>query len=123
MSESTWLALTITSAHQRLTCASTALALAALAPLSSVRALHEHMDDGLPPASIANQEAPKAGKESYVQMHMAHEHHIGAFDLSSFFALHDLDRNGVLDVSPFCVTEHVGLSIDCFPMAHIATGN
>lgn len=36
---------------------------------------------------------------NYVQQHMASEHHIGAFDLPSFFQLHDLDRNGVLDRS------------------------
>jgi len=35
--------------------------------------------------------------ENYMQEHMAAEHHIGAFDLASFFALHDLDRNGVLE--------------------------
>ena len=34
---------------------------------------------------------------SYMQEHMANEHHIGAFDLASFFALHDFDRNGLLD--------------------------
>jgi hypothetical protein len=52
----------------------------------------------LPPASIAG-EAPHAkGEESYVQKHMASEHHIGAFDLGSFFSLHDLNRDGILDV-------------------------
>ncbi|KAN0063533.1 hypothetical protein ACQY0O_003980 [Thecaphora frezii] len=39
----------------------------------------------------------KGGEETYIQMHMASEHHIGAFNLGSFFALHDLDRNGILD--------------------------
>ena len=34
---------------------------------------------------------------NYMQEHMASEHHIGAFDLASFFALHDLDRNGNLE--------------------------
>jgi len=34
---------------------------------------------------------------NYMQEHMASEHHIGAFDLASFFALHDLDRNGILE--------------------------
>ncbi|WFC94081.1 hypothetical protein MBRA1_000711 [Malassezia brasiliensis] len=34
---------------------------------------------------------------SYMQEHMANEHHIGNFDLASFFALHDFDRNGLLD--------------------------
>lgn len=37
--------------------------------------------------------------QNYVQEHMAAEHHIGAFDLASFFALHDLDRNGILERS------------------------
>ena len=36
---------------------------------------------------------------NYMQDHMASEHHIGAFDLASFFALHDLDRNGILERS------------------------
>lgn len=30
---------------------------------------------------------------------MHSEHHIDGFDLESFFKLHDLDNNGVLDVS------------------------
>jgi hypothetical protein len=33
--------------------------------------------------------------KAYVQRHMATEHHIDKFDLKSFFALHDLDRDGV----------------------------
>ncbi|KAJ1021421.1 hypothetical protein NDA13_005462 [Ustilago tritici] len=37
--------------------------------------------------------------ESYIQRHMRTEHHINAFNLGSAFALHDLDRNGVLDRS------------------------
>jgi hypothetical protein len=49
------------------------------------------------PASVAG-EAPHAkGKESYIQRHMASEHHIGAFDLGAFHSLHDLNRDGVLD--------------------------
>lgn len=51
-----------------------------------------------PPASVAGEPASE-GQESYIQRHMASEHHIGAFDMGSFFALHDLDRNGVWDVS------------------------
>ncbi|WFD29721.1 hypothetical protein MSPP1_000732 [Malassezia sp. CBS 17886] len=53
----------------------------------------------------AAHEPEGAGKKNiidgrnYMQDHMANEHHIGAFDLESFFALHDLDRNGVLDRS------------------------
>jgi len=35
----------------------------------------------------------------YAQRHMAAEHHIDAFDLNSFFSLHDLDSNGFLDAS------------------------
>lgn len=53
------------------------------------------------PAEVAGEKPHPAGQESYVQKHMASEHHIGAFDMGSFFALHDLDRNGILDVSSF----------------------
>ncbi|KAL5640341.1 hypothetical protein ACGC1H_007569 [Rhizoctonia solani] len=34
---------------------------------------------------------------NYAQRHMASEHHIDAFNPSTFFQLHDLDRNGILD--------------------------
>ncbi|PKI83149.1 hypothetical protein MVES_002867 [Malassezia vespertilionis] len=40
---------------------------------------------------------PAQGSSNYIQNHMQNEHHINAFDLPSFFALHDLDRNGVWD--------------------------
>lgn len=56
-------------------------------------------DGEIEPAEIAGMAPHKKGAESYVQKHMASEHHIGAFDLGSFFSLHDLDRDGVLDVS------------------------
>ncbi|CAE6428497.1 unnamed protein product [Rhizoctonia solani] len=36
---------------------------------------------------------------NYAQRHMASEHHIDAFNPSTFFQLHDLDRNGILDRS------------------------
>ena len=53
----------------------------------------------------ARNAAPSKGKEAsksegagnYMQEHMTNEHHIGNFDLASFFALHDFDRNGLLD--------------------------
>ncbi|EPQ26270.1 uncharacterized protein PFL1_06205 [Pseudozyma flocculosa PF-1] len=41
----------------------------------------------------------KDGEESYIQQHMASEHHIGAFNMGSFYALHDLNRDGILDRS------------------------
>ncbi len=59
---------------------------------------HGHGADGyVPPAEIAGAAPHKKGEESYVQRHMASEHHIGAFDLGSFFGIHDLNRDGVLD--------------------------
>ncbi|PWN52787.1 hypothetical protein IE53DRAFT_404967 [Violaceomyces palustris] len=48
-------------------------------------------------ADIAGVKAHEKGHESYIQRHMASEHHIGAFDMGSFFALHDLNRDGVWD--------------------------
>ncbi|KDQ15545.1 hypothetical protein BOTBODRAFT_31440 [Botryobasidium botryosum FD-172 SS1] len=39
----------------------------------------------------------QANAEEYAVRHMASEHHINAFDLKSFFTLHDLDNNGLLD--------------------------
>ena len=56
---------------------------------------HEH---GQVPAD-AEVAGYKSDKSSYIQMHMASEHHIGAFNLASFFSLHDLDRNNILDRS------------------------
>lgn len=49
------------------------------------------------PAVVAGVKAPAQGHEAYIQKHMASEHHISAFDLGSFFALHDLNRDGVWD--------------------------
>ncbi|EJC98756.1 uncharacterized protein FOMMEDRAFT_136940 [Fomitiporia mediterranea MF3/22] len=37
------------------------------------------------------------GEAEYAQRHMAKEHHIDTFDPESFFHIHDLNRNGVLD--------------------------
>ncbi|KAI9513118.1 hypothetical protein F5148DRAFT_468636 [Russula earlei] len=43
-------------------------------------------------------EVPASGDAAqYAQQHMAEEHHIAAFDLPSFFQLHDLNRDGVWD--------------------------
>ncbi|KAK7686625.1 hypothetical protein QCA50_010225 [Cerrena zonata] len=35
--------------------------------------------------------------QQYAQRHMSSEHHIDSFDVGSFFALHDLNRDGVWD--------------------------
>jgi len=35
--------------------------------------------------------------QEYAQRHMSSEHHIDAFDLPSFFQLHDLNRDGIWD--------------------------
>ncbi|KAL5533741.1 hypothetical protein ACEPAG_201 [Sanghuangporus baumii] len=37
------------------------------------------------------------GDSEYAQRHMATEHHIDTFDPKSFFHLHDLNRDGILD--------------------------
>ncbi|KDN37532.1 hypothetical protein K437DRAFT_259769 [Tilletiaria anomala UBC 951] len=58
---------------------------------------HGGIGEEMHPADIAGVKPNKPGEESYVQKHMASEHHIGAFDLGSFFSLHDLNRDGVLD--------------------------
>ncbi|PWN33776.1 uncharacterized protein FA14DRAFT_173530 [Meira miltonrushii] len=72
----------------------------AVALLGSATTIHAHLgDENIPPAEIANEAPHRPGQESYIQRHMASEHHIGAFDLGSFFALHDLNRDGVLDRS------------------------
>ena len=60
------------------------LALLAVASVCADRRVRTEKDKGKEP-------------ENYIQEHMAAEHHIGAFDLAAFFALHDLDRNGLLD--------------------------
>ncbi|GBE77520.1 hypothetical protein BKA93DRAFT_732448 [Sparassis latifolia] len=41
--------------------------------------------------------APGETVQQYAQRHMASEHHIDSFDTESFFHLHDLNRDGVLD--------------------------
>lgn len=51
-------------------------------------------------ASVLHSEhAPGDDSGSYIASHFRNEHHIESFDLASFFALHDLNRDGVLDVS------------------------
>lgn len=93
---------------------SSAKALASTAPISTVKAGMSWMlailllssailsvsahGDG-PVAAVAGGKSVKPGAESYIQKHMASEHHINAFDLGSFFALHDLNRDGVWDRS------------------------
>ncbi|CCM03666.1 uncharacterized protein FIBRA_05810 [Fibroporia radiculosa] len=44
-------------------------------------------------------DAPASGEsiQQYAERHMAKEHHIDSFDASSFFQLHDLNRDGVWD--------------------------
>lgn len=37
--------------------------------------------------------------QSFIESHFANEHHIQSFDLGSFFSVHDLNRDGVLDRS------------------------
>ncbi|WFC98080.1 hypothetical protein MYAM1_000802 [Malassezia yamatoensis] len=49
------------------------------------------------PASNVKDTADTGRQGSYMEEHMKEEHHIGNFDLASFFSLHDFDRNGLLD--------------------------
>lgn len=66
--------------------------------LSSVAiGVQAHGDE--PAAAVAGAQAAVPGNEAYIQKHMANEHHINAFDLGSFFTLHDLNRDGVWDRS------------------------
>lgn len=58
---------------------------------------HNHEAISNEPAEIAGFSPTDIEHESYIQRHMRTEHHINAFNLGSAFALHDLDRNGVLD--------------------------
>lgn len=62
-------------------------------------AAHDHDAVSNEPAEIAGFKPTDIEHESYIQRHMRTEHHINAFNLGSAFALHDLDRNGVLDRS------------------------
>ncbi|SJX66296.1 related to SSP120-secretory protein [Sporisorium reilianum f. sp. reilianum] len=62
-------------------------------------AAHEHDAISNEPAEVAGFKPTDIEHESYIQRHMRTEHHINAFNLGSAFALHDLDRNGVLDRS------------------------
>jgi len=65
-------------------------ALAVLSALALVRAHGDHAARG------AGHPPPPGGPddETFIKQHMVNEHHIDTFDLPSFFALHDLDRNG-----------------------------
>ena len=60
-------------------------------------AAHSHDAVSNEPADVAGFQSTDIEHESYIQRHMRTEHHINAFNLGSAFALHDLDRNGVLD--------------------------
>ncbi|SAM86122.1 related to SSP120-secretory protein [Ustilago bromivora] len=62
-------------------------------------AAHDHDAISNEPAEVAGFQPTDIEHESYIQRHMRTEHHINAFNLGSAFALHDLDRNGVLDRS------------------------
>lgn len=62
-------------------------------------AAHDHDAISNEPADVAGFKSTDIEHESYIQRHMRTEHHINAFNLGSAFALHDLDRNGVLDRS------------------------
>ncbi|TKY87467.1 hypothetical protein EX895_003481 [Sporisorium graminicola] len=62
-------------------------------------AAHDHDAISNEPAEVAGFKPTDLEHESYIQRHMRTEHHINAFNLGSAFALHDLDRNGVLDRS------------------------
>ncbi|CAD6933135.1 unnamed protein product [Tilletia controversa] len=88
-----------------------AAAIAALAFLTAGSsntfvAAHMELDhEGTPkPAEVAGlggSAGPgfRVTKDSYIQKHMASEHHIASFDLGAFFALHDLNSDGILDRS------------------------
>ncbi|ORY88887.1 hypothetical protein BCR35DRAFT_276524 [Leucosporidium creatinivorum] len=39
------------------------------------------------------------GDASYAEIHMAQEHHMDSFDIQAFFHLHDLNRDGILDMN------------------------
>ncbi|KAH8110604.1 hypothetical protein DFH11DRAFT_1690686 [Phellopilus nigrolimitatus] len=63
--------------------------LAILHVLLFFKLVHAHGDHGHDEAGDANLQ--------YAQRHMATEHHIDSFDPKSFFLIHDLNRDGVLD--------------------------
>ncbi|KAK0529974.1 hypothetical protein OC834_002563 [Tilletia horrida] len=87
--------------------ASAALALLAAAGSVAAHGGLELGPDGQPKAAeVAGLGGPlsskfplKVGKDSYIQKHMASEHHIASFDLGAFFAIHDLNSDGILDRS------------------------
>lgn len=67
------------------------LPLLALAVASSASSLSS-VEARLPVGSSQN-------RKNFMEEHFEKEHHIGTFDLASFFAVHDLNRDGILDVS------------------------
>ncbi|PWN21360.1 hypothetical protein BCV69DRAFT_282094 [Microstroma glucosiphilum] len=48
---------------------------------------------------VKRAEAAATPKKSFIEAHFQNEHHIQTFDLASFFSLHDLNRDGILDRS------------------------
>ncbi|KAK0569267.1 hypothetical protein OC861_001082 [Tilletia horrida] len=62
---------------------------------------HDGTVKGAEVAGLGGSPGPgfKVGRDSYIQKHMASEHHIASFDLGAFFALHDLNSDGILDRS------------------------
>lgn len=70
--------------------------------LSALSTVGAHTDPKHPNAAAAvagHQQTASDQHAAYIQSHMAQEHHIQAFDLGSFFSLHDLNRDGVWDRS------------------------
>lgn len=63
----------------------------ALLPLALAALVHAELK--------TNPSTPPKKQMAFIEEHFANEHHISTFDLASFFAIHDLDRNGILDVS------------------------
>jgi len=68
------------------------LTMVALASLSFLIIAHGALGHG-----GHEQTGPASGEtiQQYAQRHMSSEHHIDAFDIRSFFQLHDLNRNGI----------------------------
>ncbi|KAL8286538.1 hypothetical protein RQP46_004555 [Phenoliferia psychrophenolica] len=52
---------------------------------------HAHGDHG--------DEVAGDSEATYAELHMASEHHLDNFDIQAFFHLHDLNRDGILDVN------------------------
>lgn len=49
--------------------------------------------------NLAKRAPATENQQSFIEEHFANEHHIQSFDLGSFFSVHDLNRDGVLDRS------------------------